>query len=162
MALGYDGTLYIVAFDHRGSFQKQLFGITGESSEEDVERVADAKRVIWAGVQRALDKGASPEITGALVDEQFGADIARAAKERGLVLAMPAEASGRPDFEFEYGEAFGEHIEAFDPTFTKVLVRYNPEGDREMNKRQAAKLRRLSDWLHDHGTKFLFELLVPA
>ena len=28
MALGYDGTLYILAFDHRGSFRKML-GITG-------------------------------------------------------------------------------------------------------------------------------------
>jgi myo-inositol catabolism protein IolC len=162
MALGYDGTLYIVAFDHRGSFQKQLFGIGGKPTEDETERISDAKRVIWAGLERALADGAPRDAAGALVDERFGADIARSAKERGLVLAMPAEASGRPDFEFEYGEEFGAHIEAFDPAFTKVLVRYNAEGDRAMNDLQAAKLRRLSDWLHEHGRKFLFELLVPA
>ena len=27
MALGYEGDLYILAFDHRGSFQKKFFGI---------------------------------------------------------------------------------------------------------------------------------------
>jgi myo-inositol catabolism protein IolC len=162
MALGYDGTLYIVAFDHRGSFQKQLFGIGGEPTHEEARRISDAKRVIWEGLERALADGVPRDKAGALVDERFGADIARAATERGLILAMPAEASGRPDFEFEYGEDFGAHIEAFDPTFTKVLVRYNPDGDRAMNERQAAKLRRLSDWLHESGRKFLFELLVPA
>src|SRR5208282_3609334 len=30
MNLGYDGKLYILAFDHRGSFQKKFFGIEGE------------------------------------------------------------------------------------------------------------------------------------
>ena len=31
-----------------------------------------------------------------------------------------------------------------------------------MNERQTARLRRLSEWLHEHHRKFLFELLVPA
>jgi 5-dehydro-2-deoxygluconokinase len=31
-----------------------------------------------------------------------------------------------------------------------------------MNRRQLERLKTLSDWLHDHGRKFLFELLVPA
>jgi len=56
----------------------------------------------------------------------------------------------------------GTHIEAFDPAFSKVLVRYNTEGDREMNERQAARLKRLGEWLHANDRKFLFELLVPA
>jgi 5-dehydro-2-deoxygluconokinase len=65
-------------------------------------------------------------------------------------------------FDFQYGEEFGEHIERFDPNFTKVLVRYNPDGDPEANREQLTKLKRLSDWLHAHERKFLFELLVPA
>ena len=43
-----------------------------------------------------------------------------------------------------------------------MLVRYNPEGDAEMNKRQVVRLRRLSEWLHERNRKYLFELLVPA
>ena len=75
---------------------------------------------------------------------------------------MPAERSGQTMFDFQYGEDFGDHIERFDPDFTKVLVRYNPDGDAEANRDQREKLRRLSDWLHAHDRKFLFELLVPA
>ena len=105
-----------------------------------------------------------PKATGCLVDEQFGEPkgVPRQAKERGLLLAMPVEKSGQNEFDFEYGEDFGAHIEKFDPDFSKVLVRYNPEGDAEMNRVQAEKLKRLADWLHEHDRKFLFELLVPA
>src|SRR5262249_34741837 len=52
--------------------------------------------------------------------------------------------------------------EAFEPTFCKVLVRYNPQGDRALNERQAARLKRLSDYLADKNrSRFMFELLVP-
>jgi myo-inositol catabolism protein IolC len=74
---------------------------------------------------------------------------------------MPVEKSGQDEFDFEFGEDFGSHIEAFDPAFTKVLVRYNPEGDEAMNQRQQARLRQLSEWLRARDRKFLFELLVP-
>jgi myo-inositol catabolism protein IolC len=152
--LGYDEKLYILAFDHRGSFEKMVGG--------DHDKVAGAKRLIWEGFQRAVEEGAPKEYAGILVDDQYGPDIAREAKAGGYVLAMPVEKSGQNEFDFQHGEAFGEKIEEFDPTFSKVLVRYNPEGDKEMNQRQAAKLRRLSEWLHEHHRKYLFELLVPA
>jgi myo-inositol catabolism protein IolC len=161
MALGYDKPLYILAFDHRGSFQKKFFGVTGQPTPEEAARISDAKRVIYEGLLRALDEGVPKEAAGALVDEQFGAEIARDAKARGLTLAMPVEKSGQDEFDFEYGEDFGRHIEEFDPTFSKVLVRWNPEGDAEMNRRQGERLKRLSDWLHERGRLFLFELLVP-
>jgi myo-inositol catabolism protein IolC len=164
MALGYDGKLYILAFDHRGSFQKKMFGIEGDPTPEQTETIADAKHLIFEGLMKATEGGVDPNATGCLVDEQFGAPkrIPEEAKERGLLLAMPVEKSGQNEFDFEYGEQFGEHIEKFNPDFSKVLVRYNPEGDGEMNKRQSEKLKRLADWLHEHDRKFLFELLVPA
>lgn len=161
MELGYDRPLYILAFDHRGSFLK-LAGIKGEVTPQAAQRVRDAKTVIYEGFLKALQEGAPREAAGILVDEQFGEEIAKDARRRGLVFAMPVERSGQDEFDFEYGEAFGEHIEAFDPTFAKVLVRYNPEGDQELNLRQTARLRHLSGWLHDRARKFLFELLVPA
>src|SRR5436190_10637168 len=165
MALGYDGKLYILAFDHRGSFQKKMFGIEGDPTDEETEKIADAKHLIFEGMVKAADRGGvDAQAVGVLVDEQFGAPrgVPEQAKERGLKLAMPAEKSGQDMFDFQYGEDFGEHILKFDPNFTKVLVRYNPEGDAEANEDQAGKLKRLSDWLHDNGRKFLFELLVPA
>jgi len=162
MDLGYDGKLYILAFDHRGSFQKKWFGIEGEPSAEDTERISDAKHLVFEGLQKALEGGAEASVTGALVDEQFGGDVPRHAKQLGLRLAMPVEKSGQNEFDFQYGDAFGEHIEKYDPDFVKVLVRYNPDDDAEGNERQLERLKRLADWLHGKDRKFLFELLVPA
>ena len=161
MALGYDKKLYILAFDHRGSFEK-MFGVSGEPTADDTERIRDAKHLIFEGFKRAIDEGAPRDAAGILVDGQYGPSVATEAKEQGYLLAMPVEKSGQTEFDFEYGDRFGEKIEEYDPAFSKVLVRYNPEGDAEMNRRQAEKLRRLSDWLHDNDRKFLFELLVPA
>jgi myo-inositol catabolism protein IolC len=164
MTLGYDGTLYILAFDHRGSFQKKMFGIEGDPTDEQTATISDAKHLIFEGMLKAVEQGAEPGVTGVLVDEQFGApkNIPGEAKERRLLLAMPVEKSGQDEFDFDYGEEFGAHIERFDPDFAKVLVRYNPDGDAGMNERQTARLKRLSDWLHERDRKFLFELLVPA
>jgi 5-dehydro-2-deoxygluconokinase len=162
MTLGYDQKLYVLAFDHRGSFQKKFFGIQGEPDAEQTAIIADAKHLIFEGVLEAVASGADPSVTGVLVDEQFGSSVPQEARERGLKLAMPAERSGQNMFDFQYGDEFGEHIERFDPDFTKVLVRYNPDGDAEANRVQLGKLKRLSDWLQQHDRKFLFELLVPA
>jgi len=162
LALGYDTKLYILAFDHRGSFEK-MFGVSGRApTPEEVARISDAKSLIFEGFRRAVAEGVPKDAAGVLVDGQYGPQVARAARAEGYLLAMPVEKSGQNEFDFEYGEAFGEKILEYDPTFSKVLVRYNPEGDQELNARQAARLKRLSDWLHEHGRKFLFELLVPA
>ena len=162
---GYDGKLFILAFDHRGSFQKKWFGIEGDPTAEETRKISDGKHLVFEGLLHALDEGAEAGITGALVDEQFGGPtgIPQQAKERGLKLAMPVEKSGQNEFDFEYGDRFGDHIEQFDPDFSKVLVRYNPDDpDTEMNRRQLGRLKQLADWLHERGRKFLFELLVPA
>jgi myo-inositol catabolism protein IolC len=162
MRPGYDQKLYILAFDHRGSFQKKFFGIEGEPDAEQTAMIADAKHLIFEGLSQAVAAGADPSVTGVLVDEQFGSTVPEEARARGLKLAMPAERSGQSMFDFQYGDQFGEHIEKFDPDFTKVLVRYNPDGDPAGNREQLIKLRRLSDWLTQHERRFLFELLVPA
>jgi len=84
--LGYDERLYILAFDHRGSFEKMV---------GDVARVPGAKTLIWEGFQRAVADGASKDAAGILVDGQYGPDVARAAKAGGYKLAMPVEKSGQ-------------------------------------------------------------------
>jgi myo-inositol catabolism protein IolC len=162
MALGYHGKLYILAFDHRGSFQKKMFGIEGDPTPEETDTISDAKKLIYEGMELAVERGVDAQATGVLVDEQFGSDIPTLAKEHGLKLAMPVEKSGQEEFDFQYDADFGKHIEQFDPDFNKVLVRLNPEGDEEMNERQLGRLKELADWLHANDRLFLFELLVPA
>jgi len=162
MNIGYGESLFLAAFDHRSSFSRGLFGASEPLPPGVADKIADAKELIFEAFERAIARGAPPELCGVLVDEQFGATVARKAKARRFLLAMPVEQSGQREFRLQYGAEFGRHIEAFDPDFCKVLVRYNPEDDRAMNQRQTERLAQLSDWLHAHGRKFLFELLVPA
>jgi myo-inositol catabolism protein IolC len=160
---GYDRPLYILPFDHRGSFETKMFGWHEPLSAEQTAQIADAKQVIYDGFKAAVQGGVPKPAAAILVDEEFGAAILRDAGAHGFHTACPAEKSGQEEFDFEYGEAFAEHIEAFHPTFCKVLVRYNPEGDREVNRIQAQRLRRLSDYLGTVGRSlFMFEMLVPA
>ena len=162
MEFGYDGRLFVLAFDHRGSFKTKMFGIGGrEETPEETERLREAKSLVWEGYLSAAESGL-PDGAGVLVDEEMGADVARAAKERGVTLAMPVECSGQPVFDFEYGDEFGDHIEAFDPDFAKVLVRWNPDDSDPIKAVQSDRLKRLSDWLHESDRRLLFELLVPA
>jgi myo-inositol catabolism protein IolC len=163
MTLGFNDPLYILPFDHRGSFETKMFGWEGALTPEQTAQIAAAKQVIYDGFEAAIAAGAPKEKGGILVDEQFGAAILRNAKAQGYVIACPAEQSGQDEFDFEYGEDFATHIDAFQPTFCKVLVRYNPEGDLALNRRQSARLKRLSDYLHGTSrSRFMFELLVPA
>jgi 5-dehydro-2-deoxygluconokinase len=163
MTVAFDQPLYILPFDHRGSFQTKMFGWKGTLTPDQTAEIAAAKYVIYDGFKAALAAGVPQEHAGILVDEQFGAAILRDAVKHGYSIACPAEKSGQDEFDFEYGEDFAKHIEAFQPTFCKVLVRYNPEADRALNQRQTTRLKRLSDYLRAKGRSlFMFELLVPA
>jgi myo-inositol catabolism protein IolC len=150
-----------LAFDHRESFVTKFFGIEGEPTPEQTEQIIDAKRLIFEGFRRAIPTGADKSLYGVLIDEQFGKEVAHEAIEQGFTVAMPVEKSGQDEFDFEYGSSYSDHVLSFQPTFAKVLVRFNPQADGAANGRQAAKLRSLSDWLHARDRKFMFELLVP-
>jgi 5-dehydro-2-deoxygluconokinase len=162
MKVGYDKPLYVLPFDHRATFSKNMFGWKGPLTPEQTAEIASVKQVIYDGFKAAVAGGVPKDRAGILVDEQFGAWILRDASKQGFITACPAEKSGQDEFDFEYGADFGRHIEAFNPPFCKVLVRYNPEGDKELNRRQAARLKQLSDYLHQSGRLYMFELLVPA
>ena len=162
MNLGYDKALYLLPFDHRHSYVKNLFGTTPPLSVPQIEQVTDSKRVIYEGFVQAIENGVPQDAAGILVDEEFGADVLRDARRRGFVTALSTEKSGAEEFDFEYGAEFARHIDSFDPTFAKALVRYNPEGDEVLNQRQAGRLKQLSDHCRQRQRRFMFELLVPA
>ena len=161
--LGFDNPLYVLPFDHRGSFETKMFGWHGDLNAAQTAEIAAAKQLIYDGFKAAVAGGVPKKKAGILVDEQFGSAILRDARANGYTIACPAEKSGQDEFDFEYGADFPKHIEEFQPTFCKVLVRYNPEGDPALNKRQMARLKQLSDYLHEKSqSRFMFELLVPA
>ena len=129
---------------------------------EEKKQIEDYKKIVFEGFKLSIKKSVPKEIAGLLVDEEFGSGVLREAKKDGLAFAMPVEKSGQEEFDFEYGDDYAEHIEEFDPTFVKVLVRYNPESDATLNKRQLERLKKLSDYLAQKKRTFLFELIVPA
>lgn len=161
--LGFTKDLFIMPFDHRGSFQEKLFGIKGRApTPEETVEIASYKNIIYRGFRKAISAGVPKDKAGILVDEQFGTEILKDAQASGFMTACPAEKSGQDEFDFEYAAEFGAHINKFSPSFVKVLVRYNPQGDATLNRRQAERLKQLSDYCHAHHNKFMFELLVPA
>ena len=162
MITGYTRPLYLLPFDHRASYISGLFSWKGPLNVEQMVTVANSKHVIYEGFQLAIADHVPKDRVGILVDEEFGSAILRDAASKGFITVASVEKSGQEEFEFAYGEDFAQHIEAFHPTFAKVLVRYNPEGDAALNQRQASRLKRLSDYLHQTETLFMFELLVPA
>lgn len=147
--IGFDQPLYILPFDHRGTFQSNMFGWKGALTAEQTAQIAATKQVIYEGFKAALAGGVPKAKAGILVNEQFGAAILRDARAQGYCTSCPAEKSGQDEFDFEYGDDFAPHLEAFAPTFCKVLVRYNPEGDAVLNRRQAGRLQKLSSYLHE-------------
>ena len=58
MPLGYDKKLYILAFDHRGSFEKMVGG--------GHDKISSAKHLIWEGFQQAIEAGTPVETAGIL------------------------------------------------------------------------------------------------
>ncbi len=153
--------LFIMPFDHRGSFEQKLFGIQGRSATtSEKAEISSYKRMIYDGFLQAISEGVPREKSGILVDEQFGSEILKDARSAGFKTSSPAEKSGQEEFDFEYGAEFGAHINQFHPTFVKILVRYNPEGDQSLNHRQLERLKKLSDYCLNHDSGLMFELLV--
>ncbi|MFF2554462.1 2-deoxy-5-keto-D-gluconate 6-phosphate aldolase domain-containing protein [Nocardia sp. NPDC058058] len=152
--------LYLLPFDHRESFTSGLLGVAGPPDRAQRREAEDLKMLIWDAFEDALDRGAPRESCGVLVDEEYGADVARFARAAGVTLAMPVEKSGLEKFELAYDD-FADHIADFEPDLVKVLVRYNPEDDPASNRPQETRLACLSSWLRAHHHRLLFELLVP-
>ena len=162
MNLGYDKALYLLPFDHRRSYVTGMFDFKPPLSAPQHDQVSDSKQLIYEGFRQAVSGCVFSDAAGILVDEEFGTNILRDAHQRGFVTALPVEQSGTAEFDFEYGSDFASHIETFDPSFAKVLVNYNPEGDGGLNQRHCPRLKLLSDYCRRNGRGFMFELLVPA
>jgi myo-inositol catabolism protein IolC len=161
MKTAYRHPLYLLPFDERRSYVSGVFHLEEPPTGLDRFRVAESKRLIYEGFKRAVAGGVPKKCAGILVDEEFGAHILSDAARGGYVTALPSERDGEEEFDFEHGERFGAHLEKFDPTFAKALVRYNPAGDADINRRQAARLRWLSAHCRMTRRPLMLELLVP-
>lgn len=161
--LGYNKPLYILAFDHRGNFAKNIFNTdSAQLTEENITQIKEFKQIIYEGFKHAITMGLPKQDAAVLVDEEYGEAILADAKVQGFSTIVSVERSGQDVFTFEYGDEFGEHLEKYRPTFAKALIRYNPEDSDEKKQAQQKNLKILSDYAHQHAYKFLLEPLVPA
>lgn len=156
---GYRSPLYILAFDHRSFFAKNLFQKTSGLTDDERAIILDFKQIIYQGFLRGIELGIPESEAAILVDEEYGADIHADAEKRGLINILTTEKSGHDVFEFEYDD-FAAHIESVQPVFAKALVRYRPDGDTALNRAQLERLKLLSDWCHANQRGFLIEPLV--
>lgn len=159
---GYDKPLFILPFDHRSSFTKGLYTLRVEElSNNQREEIKKLKEVIYDGFKNAISNNIPKEHAAILIDEEFGKNILKDARKNGFNTCLTTEKTGQNEFDFAY-KNFQDHIEKIHPNFVKALVKHNPEGNRESNKKQVEKLKILNDYCRDNGYYFLFELLVPS
>lgn len=160
--LGYSKPLYIMPFDHRSTFTHHMLNIVDrQPTEDEIKRIIEMKQIIYEGFKNAVSEVVPKDHAAMLIDEQFGNEIILNALSNKYIIMLPTEKSGQDEFDFEYSEDFAEHIEKYKPTFVKALVRYNPEGNPEMNRRQKERLKILSNYTHQHQYKLLAETLIP-
>jgi 5-dehydro-2-deoxygluconokinase len=146
--------------DQDGSSRPELLG---RLRRENTARPGSAERVIYEGFQAAIEAGVPKAKAGILATEECGATVVRDASRHGYLAVHSAGNMGHEEFEFEHGETFKDKLESLRPAFCNVRVRYRPKGDKPLNRRQAARLRRLSEYLRrDTQSLFLCELLPPA
>src|SRR3989344_2636824 len=152
--------LYLLPFDHRRSFIK-LIGAAEPLKKNDAFKIKRYKQLIYSAFKLALAQGLLPQKAGILVDEAYGREILVDARKRGFIICYPLEKSGQSEFTFDRAD-YKKRLQLFKPTYAKVLIRYNPEGDKALNKRQARRLAALTSYLERQSIGFLLEVLVPA
>ena len=160
--IGYTKNLFILPFDHRSSFVKDMFGIQDQNlTAQETQIIIAEKKIIYEGFKKAVEEDVPKGETAILVDEQFGDKILQDARTQGFTTCVTTEKSGQKEFTFEYGNNFAAHVEKYKPIFAKALIHYNPEDEDQSKSRQQQQLRILSDYCHNNGYKFLLEVLIP-
>jgi myo-inositol catabolism protein IolC len=160
----HEDPLFILAMDHRASFGKTLFGVTGDEPDPDqAAAMRSAKRLMFEGLLAALPMMTSGR-AGVLVDEEYGQEVIESAGHGAapVVLAVPVEASGHDWFTLEWGEQWLDHVDRIKPDYAKVLVRDNPAFRPEDRDHQLASLSQVCAGLRTIGIPLIYELLVPA
>jgi 5-dehydro-2-deoxygluconokinase len=151
--------LYILPFDHRSSFTKDILN-TEKPSKEQRKEIERLKDIIFEGIEISLEKRKDKKNFAILVDEEYGSNVIKNARAKKIKICLPVEKSGENELKFEYGKKFKEHILKINPDFVKVLVRYNPE-NKTINQRQLKSLAELSIFCKEKKLQTIIELLVP-
>jgi myo-inositol catabolism protein IolC len=155
--------LLMLAADHRGTFERHLYGLTRPPAPAQAALISEDKLMIYQALIDAVRQLPSEARPGLLVDEQYGNGVASLVAATGgrISLAMPIEASGEQWLCPAYGKDWRAHAARFACDYYKVLVRDNPGLDRDQRSRQADLLAEISQWSADGDRTLLVEVLVP-
>jgi myo-inositol catabolism protein IolC len=148
--------LFVLPFDHRAGFAQKMLGFDEILTLDEKKMVTSYKQIIYEAIFKAIDMGIAKENSAVLVDEIYGLEILKDAKEKGLITMQTMEKSGQEEFNFEY-ENWKEHLLDIMPSYAKALVRYDVSAD---NTEQLSRLKNLSDFCRDNKIGLLIEPLM--
>ncbi|MBP9828238.1 DUF2090 domain-containing protein [Patescibacteria group bacterium] len=152
--------LFVLPFDHRSGFAKELFNTTFPLKGADKKAATELKKIIYEAFLFAKGSDIAKDANWCvLVDEELGLPILKDAHKRKIPIIVSTEASGTDAFTFLHGTKFGPALKKLHADFAKALVRYEV-GNEKVNKRQRAKLKKLSDYCIDQNLPFMLEILV--
>jgi myo-inositol catabolism protein IolC len=160
MARPAEHAWYVLAADHRRPHLAALLGRSTDPSPADRPRLVEVKATIAAGFDAAIAAGADPASAGLLVDEEYGAEVARDAVAAGRLVAMPVEASGAGHFTLA-DPGIVDRVLALRPGCVKALVRYNVEGDPAGRTASESALVALAARLDAETPRLMIEVVVP-
>ncbi len=149
--------LYILPFDHRGSFMK-LINASQPPTKRDIQKAKAYKKIIYLAFLKSL-KEVPKKHTAILGDEWLSKDILKDAKKKKIIICNTFEKSGKKEFQFERKD-WKKQLQEIKPDYAKILIRYNPK-NKKINLRQAKKLAGFGRYLKNKKAKFLLEIITP-
>jgi len=150
--------LFILPFDHRTSFFRDIPGLKEKDQKKQEQALKEFKSIIFDAFLLSIKSEKDRKSFGILVDEEYGEEVLEKAKKEKITVCLPVETSGKEELSLEYGKDFEKHVDKFKPDFVKVLIRYNPK-NKETNKRQREVLKKINSLSKRY--KIILELLVP-
>ncbi len=146
--------LFVLAQDHRAFFESLC-----DDRRQDRERIAQLKRLIFAGGRAAFqDSALAEDETGFIIDADYGLDLL--ARERVRWVARPIEAAQATELEFTGASNVALELLRWSPRHTvKVKLAYHPGMDPRVLAQRRAKLDLLQTACRRLGRQWLLEVL---
>ncbi len=154
--------ILMLAFDHRTSMVRDLFGVPDISSRQR-SQLEDIKTLIAASVLWAAPQVWPEAQVSTLVDPEYGLAAGRLASQAGLHVALAMEHSGQRELSLLDTSLLKEAIESLETVkWGKTLLRWNPGDTEDRKARNIQTLETAKSLCRAMGIDFLLELIVPA
>lgn len=153
--------LLVVGVDNRVNVPGQILGHkdTGQGAAT-LERSAELKGIVFAGLVSAVEDGLPKSQTGVWADPDVGEAVLLRGRAMSMTTVVSVERPGHTEFQFENAAGFTDQLKNLDATFAGARVRYNPANDGSANESRRNLLRRLSEIFRTLEQSLLIELIV--